>query len=309
MWPSASRSAEREGASGFDGAPRRHAGWRLTGGVALAVTLAVPALPSAAPHPSPFCSAVSTFNTARPSSKAESLRDLQQLADVAPARVKKALGTIIKAAKNGDVAAVLGQASGTQPGLLTTAGTTVTAAATGSCRASVNFLAAIPTGISARKVPARAWVRTVCSSLAAWGQSVDAAGAALVTPASGVTTTVPEERATFARFVGAAIDKTGQLVSQLNNAGTPNTKHGAAFAALVHDGVTQAQQGFVQAQPAVQALPDDPQAFQVQTKTLVQNLDDAGMHVVVGLHNAEAEIKDAVLSQAFFDESTCKGVA
>jgi hypothetical protein len=280
--------------------------------LAIAVTVALPVLPQAAPHPSPFCSALATFNSARPSSKAGTLTGLNQLAQVAPARVRKALTAITKAAKNGDVAGVLKEASGAppvQPGPLAAAGSTVATAATQSCHVTVNFLAAAPTGISARKAPPAAWTRTVCSSLAAWNQSLNAAGAPLVTPLSGVTTTVPEERSQFSQFVGTAVIRTQQLINQLNEAGTPNTKHGAAFAASVHDGVTQAQQGFLQAQPAVQALPDDPQAFQVQTKALVQNLSDAGMHVVLGLHNAEREIKDPALSQAFFDESTCKGIA
>ena len=248
----------------------------------------------------------------RPTSKTKALADLKQLAQASPARVQTALSAITKAAKRGDVTSVLTQASGTppgQPGPLLAAGITVGAAATKSCHVAVNLLAAVPTGISERRVPARAWAQTICTSLTAWGQSLNAAGANLVTPASGVTTTVPEERDAFSQFVGTAIVRTQQLISQLNDAGTPNTKHGATFATSLHDGVTQAQQAFVQAQPAVQALPDDPQAFQVQTKTLVQNLNDAGTRVVAAFHNAESDIKDPALSQAFFDESTCKGIA
>jgi hypothetical protein len=285
---------------------------RFTTGLVVVVAAALPVLPVAAPHPSPFCSALATFNATRPASKAKSLAGLKQLAQAAPARAQTALNTIAKAAKSGDVASVLGQASGAQPvqpGRLTAAGRTVATAAAQSCHGTVNFLAAVPTGVSERKVTPAVWTRTICSSLSAWGQGLNAAGANLVTPASGVTTTVPEERAAFSQFAGTAIIRTQQLIDQLDSAGTPNTKHGAAFAAFLHDGVTQAQQGFVQAEPAVQALPDDPQAFQVQTKALVQNLSDAGMHVVLGLHNAESGIKDPALSQAFFDESTCNGIA
>ena len=278
----------------------------------VAVTLALPVLPQAAPHPSPFCTALGIFNATRPSSRAESLTGLKRLGQAAPVRVKNALTAITKAAKNGDVASVLTQASGAQPvqpGPLATAGSTVAAAAVQNCHASVDFLAAVPTGISERKVSPEVWTRTICSSLSAWGQSLNAAGANLVTPLGGVTTTIPEERSEFSQFVGTAIIGTQQLINQLDNAGTPKTKRGAAFAAFLHDGVTQAQQGFVQAQPAAQALPDDPQAFQVQTKALVQDVSDAGMRVVLGLHNAESEIKDPALSQAFFAESTCKGIA
>lgn len=289
----------------------RSHGRSLASGLAVAVTLALPVIPLAPPHSSPFCSALATFTATRPSSKAQALAGLRQLAQASPTRVQKALSAITKAAKSGDVASVLTQASSApaEPGPLASAGTTVATSATRTCHVAVNLLAAVPTGISARTVSAQVWTRTICTSLAAWGQSLNAAGANLVTPASGVTTTVPEERSQFSQFVGTAILRTQQLIGQLNDAGVPKTRHGAAFAASVHDGVTQAQQAFLQAQPAVQALPDDPQAFQEQTKALVQNLNDAGMHVVAGLHDAESAIKDAALGQAFFDESTCKGVA
>jgi hypothetical protein len=297
-------------------ASTRRSGWsrwgRFTTGVVVVVTATVPALPGAAPRPSPFCSAVATFNASRPATRAESLAGLKQLAQAAPTRVKSALTAIVKAAKSGDVGSVLAQAGTAQPGQagrLASAGAIVATAAVQSCQGTVNFLAAVPTGISERTVSPEVWTGTVCSALSGWGQSLNAAGASLVTPLSGVTTTVPEERTQFSQFVGTAIIRTQQLINQLNGAGTPKTKHGTTFAAAIHDGVAQAQQAFVQAQPAVQALPDDPQAFQVQTKALVQNLSDAGMHVVLGLHNAETEIKDPALSQAFFNESTCKGIA
>jgi hypothetical protein len=283
----------------------------LGAGLVVAVTLTLPVLPHTPPKTSPFCAAVATFNATRPTSKAQALAGLTRLAQASPARVKAAITVIMKAAKRGDVSGVLTQASGASPGPtgpLNAAGTTIIAA-TQTCHPPLNLLAAVPTGISDRKVPPRAWVMTICTSLTTWGQNLNAAGASLVTPASGVTTTVPEERNVFAHFVGTAILQTQQLITQLNNAGTPNTKHGPAFAASVHDAVTQAQQAFEQAQPAVQALPDDPQAFQTQTKTLVQNLNDAGTRVVAGFHDAENTIKDPALSQAFFDESTCKGIA
>jgi hypothetical protein len=266
---------------------------------------------SATPRLTPFCAAVRAFNANRPPSKAESVASLQHLTQASPATLRTRLRVLVRAVQRGDPSVVLAQASGSQSppaAAVTKAGNAATSHAKQSCGIPVNFLAALPTGISPRPVDPAVWARTVCASLSSWGASLKDAGSNLLTPLSGVTTTLPEVRSALATFLGASILRTQQLVDQLDNAGSPNAPNGNAFAAFIHDGVTQAQQAFVAAVPAAQALPNDPQGFQVEGQALVQQLDDAGTQVAALARTAEAQIKAPALRRALSSEPACAGI-
>ncbi len=266
---------------------------------------------SAAPRPTAFCVAVLAFNANRPPSESEAVAALQRLAGAAPTTVRTRLRVIVRAVERGDPSVVLAQANGSQTppsAALAAAGNAVASHANHTCGVSVNFLAAVPTGISARPVDPAVWARTVCGSLSSWGQSLKDAGSSLLTPLSGVTTTLPEVRSALSQFLGAAILRTQQLLDQLDEAGTPKAAHGNAFVAFIHDGVTQAQQVFLEAEPAAQSLPNDPQGFQIEGQALVQKLDDAGRQVAALARTAEAQIKAPTLRRALSSEPACAGI-
>jgi hypothetical protein len=259
-----------------------------------------------------FCRAVAEFNAARPPSARASIDDLRRLAQASPRDVQRALTVIVQAAQRADAATVLLQAglTRTAPSApVTVAGGAVVQASVERCHDAVNFAAAVPTGVSERKVKPTAWVRAVCTSLAAWGTRLRDAGLSLATPGSGLTTTLPTERGLVQQFVGTAVTRTDQLLSELNGAGTPAAAHGAAYAAFVHDGVARAHQAFASAQPAAATLSDDPHTFQTQAQALVQRLDATGKDVEAVIREADAQIGDRVLVKAFATEPACTGIS
>ena len=264
---------------------------------------------SARPSLTPFCAAVRAFNADRPPSNPEAVASVQRLSERSPAPVRTRLRAILRALERGNPSVVLARAAGSPPlSAVSAAGRAVTRQAGQRCGVPVNFLAAVPTGISPRPVDPAVWARTVCTSLSAWGQSLQASGSKLLTPLSGVTTTLPEVRSALSQFLGAAIFRTQELVDQLDAAGTPNAASGNAFAAFIHDGVTQAQQAFTAAVPAAQALPNDPQGFQVDGQALVQRLDDTGRQVAALAHSAEARINAPQIQRALAAEPACAGI-
>jgi hypothetical protein len=180
---------------------------------------------------------------------------------------------------------------------------------TQTCHVAVKFGAAVPTGISERKVKPATWVRAVCTSLSAWGASLRDAGLNLATPGGGLTTTLGTERSLVQQFVGTSATRTDQLLSELNRAGTPATPQGAIYAAFVHDGVDNAHQAFVTAEPAAATLPDDVRSFQTQAQRLVQRLNDTGKSVEGLIRDTNARLNDRVLVKAFTNEPTCGGIA
>jgi len=265
---------------------------------------------AAGPRLTPFCAAVRAFNADRPPSTTEAVASLQRLSQRSPAPVRTRLRVIVHALEHGDPSVVLARASGSPPAAaVSAAGSAVTRQAVQRCGVPVNFLAAVPTGISPRQVDPAVWARTVCTSLSSWGQSLQASGSKLLTPLSGVTTTLPEVRSALSQFLAAAIFRTQELVDQLDAAGSPDAANGNAFAVFIHDGVTQAQQAFTAAVPAAQALPNDPQGFQVDGQALVQRLDDTGRQVAALTQGAEARIKAPQIRRALAAEPACAGIA
>jgi hypothetical protein len=282
------------------------------GAVAIVATvgagLVSPTPAGAAPRPK-FCTALRTFNATRPSSRDETVAALNKLAAGSPGNVKAALTVIATEAGTVDAASALAQAGGNsaESTPLTTAGATVATAADQTCHTTVNFAGAVPSGVSKRVVNPAGWARTVCSSLSAWGQTVNTAGASLVTTANGQTT-LPDVRNTLSQFVTQAVTATQQLNTGLGGAGIPKTPNGAEFASSVRLGVSRTLLVFVGSQPQVQSLPTDASAFQVKAQALVAKLDAAGRSVEGLVRVAETQLKVPALIAVFAREPACSGI-
>ena len=276
--------------------------------VVLVAGFSAPAPASAAPN-TKFCAAVRTFNATRPSSKDEAVAALKKLASASAPDVKAAVNVIAQEADTVDAASALAQAAGNsaESTPLTLAGSTVAAAADQTCHVTVNFAAAVPTGVSKRGVNPAGWARTVCASLSAWGKIVNDAGANLVTAANGQTT-LPDVRNTLSQFLSKAVAATEQLNTEFGEAGIPKAPHGDAFASSIRLGVARTLLVFVGAQPVVQTLPNDASAFQVSAQALVTRLDAAGRSVEGLVRVAGTQIKAPALVTVLARQPGCAGI-
>jgi hypothetical protein len=284
-------------------------GFGVVSTVAVLVAGFCTAAPVGAASGSKFCAAVRTFNATRPSSKDESVAALKKLASASAPDVKAAVNVIAEEADTVDAASALAQAAGnsaeTTP--LTLAGSTVIAAADQTCHLTLNFAAAVPTGLSKRQVNPAGWARTVCASFTAWGQTANDAGASLVTNANGQTT-LPDVRNTLSQFLSKAVAATEQLNTDLGGAGIPKTPNGDAFASSIRLGVSQRLLVFVGAQPLVQTLPNDASAFQVKAQALVTTLDATGRGIEGLVRVAETQVKAPALVAVLAHQPRCAGV-
>lgn len=275
-----------------------------------ALTAFAPAGPAAAAT-NPFCAAIRTFNTSHPTSRDESVAALTTLGRAAPSDSRSALKSIVRAVQHGDPSALLTQAATAQASetdSLDQAATTVARDAFARCQLGVDFLAAVPTGLSDQPVSPRVWGRTVCSRLVDWGEFLMNAGSSLLTPPGGVTVTLPEVQTELSDFLDTAILRTTELLNAVDDVGTPSLSKGRAIASSIHSGILQAQHTFETAQLTVKALPDDPHRFQVAAQSLVQTLDDTGRAVAALVPSAEQQFKVPALSAALRAEPSCIGV-
>jgi len=287
----------------------RHAGLGAVAIVAVVAAGYFTAVPAAAAPGSKFCAALRTFNATRPSSQDEAVTALKRLASASAPDVKAAVNVIAQEADTVDAASALAQAAGNsaESTPLTTAGFTIAAAAEQTCHLTVNFAGAVPTGVSKRPVNAAGWARTVCTSVSAWGQTVNAAGANLVTTANGQTT-LSDLRGTLSDFLSTAVVATAQLNTELGGAGIPKTAHGDLVASSIRLGVSRALLVFVGAQPLVQTLPNDAAAFQTKAQALVTKLDAAGRSVEALVKVAETQFKVPALVAVFARQPGCAGI-
>lgn len=263
----------------------------------------------AAPSPKSFCDAVRAFNATRASSKDEAVAALKKLTAASPPSVKDAMRLITQQADAVDPASVLTQAAGAQVQAtsLTMAGSAVAAESDQACQVTLNFTAAVPSGVSHRKVSPAGWARTVCTTFSTWGHTVNDAGANLVTAANGQTT-VPDLRLTLSQFLTKAVAATQQLTTDLGAAGIPKTPNGDAFASSLRRGVGVTLLVFAGAQPTVLDLPTDAQAFQVRAQALVAKLDGAGRSVQMLVRLAETQITAPTLNAVFARQPGCAGI-
>jgi hypothetical protein len=277
--------------------------------VASVVAGCVTAVPAGAAPGSKFCAALRTFNATRPSSKDESVTALKKLGSASAPNVKVAVNVIAQEADTVDVASALAQAAGSsaESTPLSMAGFTVATAADQTCHLAVNFAGAVPTGVSKRKVNPAGWARTVCASISAWGQTVNAAGANLATSANGQTT-LSDLRITLSQFLSTVVVATEQLNTELGGAGIPKTPHGDAIASSIRLGVSRTLFVFVGAQPLVSTLPNDAAAFQTTAQGLVTKLDAAGRSVGALVRVAETQFKAPALVAVVARQPGCAGI-
>lgn len=268
------------------------------------------AVPAGAAPGTKFCAALRTFNATRPSSKDEAVTALNKLASASAPQVKAAVNIIAQEADTVDAASALAQAAGNsaESTPLTLAGSTVVAAADQTCHVAVNFAGAVPTGVSKRSVNAAGWARTVCTSISAWGRTVNAAGASLVTSANGQTT-LADLRVTLSQFLSTAVGATEQLNTELGGAGIPKTPNGDLVASSIRLGVSRTLLVFVGAQPLVPDLPNDAAAFQTTAQALVTKLDAAGRSVEALVKVAVTQFKAPALVAVFARQPGCAGIS
>lgn len=292
--------------------PRRSVRRVGFGAVAIVATLvggSFTAVPAGAAPGSKFCAALRTFNATRPSSKDEAVTALKKLASASPADVKAAVNVIAQEADTVDAASALAQAAGNsaESTPLTLAGSTVVAAADQTCHLTVNFAGAVPTGVSKRSVNPAGWARTVCASISAWGQTVNAAGASLVTSANGQTT-LSDLRVTLSQFLSTAVGATEQLNTELGGAGIPKSPNGDVVASSIRLGVSRTLLVFVGSQPLVPDLPNDAAAFQTTAQALVTKLDAAGRSVEALVKVALTQFKAPALGTVVARQPGCAGI-
>lgn len=99
----------------------------------------------------------------------------------------------------------------------------------------------------ARKVPPRQWVRSVCTSLRDWETNIKDLTSEFRS-AAGSSTDAAQVKDLLATYLGNTVNETDTLLTQLNDAGTPNFKDGSKVSRLFQKAITDVRDLFATGQ-------------------------------------------------------------
>ena len=143
---------------------------------------------------------------------------------------------------------------------------------------------------------AEEWASAVCNSGGDWVDALQSEADALQ---STVESASPEEaKQLLLDFLDGTIDETDELLTEIENAGTPDAEGGEAFANDVEDQFGEAREALENARDQVAALsPSDPETFS-------QKASELGSLLGQVLSNFEPP-NNQEMEQAFEDAAAC----
>ena len=168
------------------------------------------------------------------------------------------------------------------------------------------LVAAAPVGAAsdAKAVPVTAWSGSVCKDFGRWQARLAALtpSEAPADPAAG--------KAAITKFVKGAVKATATLAGQLESAGVPKVKDGAAIAAAFAGSVKSVRRAYGQARTAAAALPTaDPAAFATATHALAVQLQASSSTLSATLAQTAAKYPASALDRAFSSTKACAEIA
>jgi hypothetical protein len=100
---------------------------------------------------------------------------------------------------------------------------------------------------SAQKVPPKQWARSLCTSLRDWQTNIKDLTSEFRSAGAG-TTDAAQVKDLLVTYLGNTVSETETLLTQLDQAGTPNFKDGSKVAALFQNGMTDVRDLFATGQ-------------------------------------------------------------
>jgi hypothetical protein len=99
----------------------------------------------------------------------------------------------------------------------------------------------------AQKVPPKQWARSLCTSLRDWETNIKDLTSEFRSAGAG-TTDAAQVKDLLVTYLGNTVSETETLLTQLDQAGTPNFKDGSKVAALFQNGMTDVRDLFATGQ-------------------------------------------------------------
>jgi hypothetical protein len=146
------------------------------------------------------------------------------------------------------------------------------------------------------------YARSACRALGDWVEGIRD----LSSDARALDVEEPEKaQRMMVRLLGQAADRTGVLVDELDDAGTPDVEDGEKIARLVRRGFLDARAAFEDAQANARKLDATDPAFDAEKNEVLVSLDEAVVDSFDTFEQAGAGLETARLDAAFKEERAC----
>ena len=169
--------------------------------------------------------------------------------------------------------------------------------------AVVAVLAGCGSSSSSSGVSAGAYVKSVCTAIGPFEQSV----ASHVSALNPATLTNPAQgKTTLQNFLASVVMDSDKAVNELKAAGTPNVANGKAIATGIVSAFSQLKGALTQASSQASTLPtSSPAAFKTAANTLASGIQTS----LNGIGSSLGGLKNKDLETAAAKEPTCKSLA
>jgi hypothetical protein len=153
------------------------------------------------------------------------------------------------------------------------------------------------------------WVADVCSAVGSWVEGIQEESTALGETAQGAEN-LEQARDQFVDFFDQVIERTEQMLAQIDGAGAPAVDDGEAIAEDLRSTLEPIQGAFEDARDDAENLPtDDPAAFQEGATQIGETVQQEAQEIGQAFDGLEREYDVPELDEAFEEEEACSDVA
>jgi len=149
------------------------------------------------------------------------------------------------------------------------------------------------------------WAADICGAASTWMNDIGAQSESLDDTMSGAAS-IEDVRDRLVAFVDDAIERTDQMLSEIDDAGSPDVDNGEQLA----DDFLEVLAGFKTALEEVRTtaagLSDDPAQFAEGAQQIATAMAAAGSEIQTGLNELQQSAGSDDLDAAFDDEPACQ---
>ena len=150
----------------------------------------------------------------------------------------------------------------------------------------------------------------MCQSIGSWYDEIETASKALVEEASTISADPAAGKQVVLDFLDDAVGFTDTLITDLEDAGVPDTDTGPETADKLVGGIEDVRTLFQQARDDTEALPaDNPEALGTGLQDIGTALQESATAVGANFEEVLSSVDDPSLAEAFESAQTCKDLA
>ena len=152
---------------------------------------------------------------------------------------------------------------------------------------------ATPAPAPAQKIPPKQWAQSVCTSLRDWTTNIKDLTSEFRS-AGGGSTDAAQVKDLLVTYLGNTVNETDTLLTQLDQAGTPNFKDGSKVAGLFQKGMTDVREIFATGQQDAAGLDTtDLTQFRADTSRIGNAITQGGTKLSQTFKSAGRKYKAA----------------